>query len=314
MAHVTGLRSPYAKVGRLVHFGRMLDKIRLHARGALPGDYHANLGKGFDGRACRFLGVRYEDLRERVKAGGGDEEVLEWAQARGTPRSDTDCEVWNGFMLKRGWRDEASGDLQQRVLNQGFSGRTIETFFDLIEYDEGRDPVHRRAWELRPPQVALVMGVAGSGKSTIGRALADSLGWRYADADDFHPVANVAKMRSGQPLTDTDRAPWLEALRRFIAQQLHTGESAVLACSALKARYREVLLVDPDSVLLVYLKGSRELLQSRLVARTGHYMPATLLDSQLADLEEPSPESAIVCDIAEAPEKLVAQLRSALEG
>ena len=103
MAHVTGLRSPYAKVGRLVHFGRMLDKIRLHARGALPGDYHANLGKGFDGRTCRFLGVRYEDLRERVKAGGGDEEVLEWAQARGTPRSERHpyAGVWNGTFTLR---------------------------------------------------------------------------------------------------------------------------------------------------------------------------------------------------------------------
>ncbi len=314
MPHVPGLRSPYAKIGRLVYFGRMLDKIRLRARGALPTDYHANLGRGFDARTCRFLGIRYEDLLERVLAGGGDEEILEWAHARGHRRSDTDCEVWNQFMLKRGWRDDGSADLQQRVLAQGFAGGTIETFFDLIEYDEGRDPVRRRAWELRPPQVALVMGVSGSGKSTIGQALAETLGWRFADADQFHPAANIAKMRDGQPLTDTDRGPWLEALARFVAEQLHIGESAVLACSAHKARYREILMVDPDSVLLIYLKGSRELLMQRLGNRRGHFMPATLLDSQLADLEEPSPENALVCDIAESPEKIVAQLRAALEG
>jgi carbohydrate kinase (thermoresistant glucokinase family) len=314
MPHVPGLRSPYVSVSRLVYFGRMLDKIRLQARSLLPPDYQSNLGKGFDARTCRFLGIRYEELRDRVQAGGGDEEIMEWVESRGGRRSDTDCDVWNQFMMKRGWRDDASPDLEQRLINQGFGGRPIATFFDLIDYDEGRDPVRRRAWELRPAQVALVMGVAGSGKSTIGRALADVLGWRFADADEFHPAANVAKMSTGQPLADTDRQPWLAALRQFIAGQLHVGESAVVACSALKARYREVLMVDPDSVLLIYLKGSREVLQQRLGERTGHFMPVALLDSQLADLEEPNPEHALVCDIAEPPEKLVAQLRSALEG
>jgi carbohydrate kinase (thermoresistant glucokinase family) len=314
MPHVPGLRSPYVKVGRLVYFGRMLDKIRLYACGTLPSDYHTNLGRGFDARACRFLGIDYIELRERTLSGGSDEEILAWAQARGATRSDTDYEVWNAFMLKRGWRDDATADLRQRIYIQGLAAHPIETFFDLIEYDEGRDPVRRRAWELRPAQVALIMGVAGSGKTTVGRGLADALGWRFADADQFHSAANVAKMRSGQPLNDADREPWLQAIRSFISTQLHVGESAVVACSALKGRYREVLMVDPESVMLVYLKGARELLLQRLAARQGHFMPPSLLDSQLADLEEPDPTNALVCDIAEPPEKLVAHLRSALEG
>lgn len=151
MAHVPGLRSCYAKVGRLVYFGRMLDKIRLQAAGKLPPEYQTNLGDvldlGFDGRCCRFLGVVYADLRERTLAGGTDEEVLVWAHARGTPRSDEDCHVWNRFMVKIGWRDERSHVLPQRIRESGLEGKTVETIVDHIEYDEGRDPVATRAWD-----------------------------------------------------------------------------------------------------------------------------------------------------------------------
>ena len=110
MSHVPGLRSCYAKVGRLVYFGRMLDKIRLHASGKLPAEYHKNLGDDqfyvLDGRACRFLGVRYVELRDRTLAGGTDEEVLAWVHAHGIARTDEECHMWNRFILKLGWRDE----------------------------------------------------------------------------------------------------------------------------------------------------------------------------------------------------------------
>lgn len=142
MPHLPGLRSPHAKVGRLVYVGRMLDKIRLHAAGALPPAYVANLGdtnpRLFDGRCCRFLGVAYAELVTRTLAGGTDEEILAWAHAHGAARSDEDCVVWNAFMTKLGWRDEVSDRLKLRLTEYGLAGRGIATFFDLIEADEGR--------------------------------------------------------------------------------------------------------------------------------------------------------------------------------
>ncbi len=151
MPHVPGLRSLYAKVGRLVYFGRMLDKIRLHAAGKLPADYVANLGDGqfyvLDGRCCRFLGVPYSEIRDRTLAGGTDEEILAWVHARGTPRTDEECHMWNRFILKLGWRDERSVVLPERIRASGLEGKPIETLADHIEYDEGRDPVADRAWE-----------------------------------------------------------------------------------------------------------------------------------------------------------------------
>lgn len=154
MPNVPGLRSPYAKVGRLVYFGRILDKIRLHAAGSLPPEYVANLGDTtspnvFDARCCRFLGIAYADLRERVLAGGTDEELLAWAHAHGHSHSDEDCHIWNRFMMKLGWRDERTDLVRQRVIDYGFAGRglVIETMFDLIDYDEGRDPVTTHPWD-----------------------------------------------------------------------------------------------------------------------------------------------------------------------
>src|SRR4051812_38580476 len=119
--------------------------------------------------------------------------------------------------------------------------------------------------------VILVMGVAGSGKTTIGRGLAERLRWKFIDADDVHPPANIAKMAAGQPLTDTDRAPWLAALRVKIDESLARGEDAIVTCSALKARYRDVIIADPQQVKVVHLQGSPELLRSRISSRVGHF-------------------------------------------
>ena len=150
MPSVPGLRSPYAKVGRLVYFGRMLDKIRLHAAGRLPVEYQANLGDDkpyvFDGRCCRFLGVRYADLKARTLQGGADLDVLVWCEARGILHTDDECQTWNRFMMKIGWRDERSAALQERIREYGLAGKTIETGFDLLDYDEGRDPVAAQTW------------------------------------------------------------------------------------------------------------------------------------------------------------------------
>jgi hypothetical protein len=168
MPNVPGLRSPYAKVGRLVYFGRMLDKIRLHARGALPAaDYAANLGKGFDLRCCNFLHVPYEELKARVLAESGtglptrdlqahgsgdpchhpsDEPLLAWAHTRGGARSDEECEIWNGFMMKRGWRDAGAEILGKRVRESHLESQPILTMFDYLDFDEGRDPVAAKAW------------------------------------------------------------------------------------------------------------------------------------------------------------------------
>jgi hypothetical protein len=152
MPHVTGLRSPYDKVGRLVFFGRMLDKIRLHAAGKLPAEYVADLGDQgapttFDARCCRFLGVAHAALSGRVLSGGSDEEILAWAHANGTPRTDEECEIWNMFLSKRGWRDAITQVLQQRIEESGLIGKPILTNFDFLDYDEGRDSGPDHPWE-----------------------------------------------------------------------------------------------------------------------------------------------------------------------
>ena len=150
MASVSGLRSPYERVGRILYFGRMLDKIRLHAAGRLPDDYQENLGDGkigfADGRCCRFLGVNYPDVVQRTLAGGSDEEIMEWALSRGVRRSEEECYIWNCFMAKRGWRDERTAGRRELAAKAGFSDKPIETIFDFIDFDEGRDPAPLRAW------------------------------------------------------------------------------------------------------------------------------------------------------------------------
>jgi gluconokinase len=157
--------------------------------------------------------------------------------------------------------------------------------------------------------IAIVMGVTGSGKTSVGRLLAQQLGWEFADADDFHPSANVEKIARGIPLTDEDRAPWLELLRIQIANWIANGQNAVLACSALKRTYRQELSVGPE-VRFVYLKGSPELIAQRLRLRRGHFADEKILASQFADLEEP--EAAVTVDISQTPEKIVAEIRERL--
>lgn len=146
MPTVPGLRSCYAKTGRLVYFGRMLDKIRLQAAGQLPADYRKNVGIGFDGRCCHFLRVSHAALVARTLQGGTDAEVLAWCHEQGGPRTDGECEVWNGFMMKRGWRDSGREILLRRILESGLAAKPIETMFDYIEYDEERDLGATRPW------------------------------------------------------------------------------------------------------------------------------------------------------------------------
>ena len=137
------------------------------------------------------------------------------------------------------------------------------------------------------PCALIVMGVSGSGKSTIGEKLAERLGWSYEDGDKFHPASNVAKMSAGQPLTDEDRWPWLQAIADEIERVCEAGEQAVIACSALKRAYREVLVHGRNDVRIIYLKGSQQLIASRLAVRKGHFMPPGLLASQFKTLEPP---------------------------
>jgi gluconokinase len=138
------LRSPFEKVGGFFYFGRMLDKIRVHARDELPSDYHANLGKGFDEKCVTFLRVTYDELVDRVKQGGTDEELLQWCFDVGRRPSDNDVYVWNEFMRKRGWNDEVSEVLNRRKAEGGMADRSdIQTSFQFIDADEGRLPVPR---------------------------------------------------------------------------------------------------------------------------------------------------------------------------
>lgn len=160
------------------------------------------------------------------------------------------------------------------------------------------------------PLTVIVMGVSGAGKSTIGRLLAERLGARFLDADDFHPTANLAKMRRGIPLDDNDRAPWLACLNRTLHEHAARGEDVVLACSALKQSYRDRLMAGLPAAQLVYLRGSHTLLAARLSGRADHFMPPELLDSQLATLEEP--RGAITVDADGTPEAITTAICEAL--
>lgn len=152
----------------------------------------------------------------------------------------------------------------------------------------------------------IVMGVSGCGKTTVGKLLAECLNWDFYDADDFHPPANIAKMASGISLTDDDRAPWLAKLHDLISTCLRDNRPGVLACSALKERYRQILLANNDAARIVYLKGSFELIQARMIARAGHYMKPAMLKSQFEALEEPS--NALVIDIAHPVGAIVSEI------
>ncbi|MGE5129531.1 MAG: gluconokinase [Sphingomonadaceae bacterium] len=158
--------------------------------------------------------------------------------------------------------------------------------------------------------IVVVMGVAGVGKTTIGQLLANRLACEFLDADDFHPPANVAKMAAGTPLDDADRWPWLEHLNALLRERAARGASAVLACSALKNAYRERLCRDVARCRLVYLRADVRVLRARLAARTHRYMPASLLDSQLATLEPPA--DALEVDAAAPPEHCAQVIAAAL--
>lgn len=159
--------------------------------------------------------------------------------------------------------------------------------------------------------VILVMGVSGSGKTTIGKRLASSLNWQFSDADDFHSSTNIQKMRDGIPLNDADRLPWLQAIKRAIDEWLNNDINIVLACSSLKSSYRQCLYQKADQVKLIYLKGSFKLIYERLSQRPRHYMSADLLQSQFDTLEEP--ENALQVEIDQSPVAIVKQIRAALE-
>jgi gluconokinase len=159
--------------------------------------------------------------------------------------------------------------------------------------------------------IVVLMGVSGVGKTTVGEHLAAGLGWTFVEADDFHSTANIEKMRAGVPLTDDDRRPWLRGLRGRIDKACELGENVVLACSALKAEYREYLEQDfPERVCYVYLRASPELIRQRLEDRKGHFMNPDLLESQFETLERP--EDQIEVDAAPPPEVIAAEIRGKL--
>jgi gluconokinase len=160
------------------------------------------------------------------------------------------------------------------------------------------------------PKFILVMGVSGCGKTTVGKELAAQLGWPFYDADEYHTPENVEKMRSGIPLSDDDRTPWLEALHNLIRRHLDVNKPGVLACSALKENYRRTLLQGCDDVLIVYLKGSYELIWSRMADRSEHYMKPNMLKSQFEALEEPV--DALTIDVSHPVSEITAQIMGCL--
>lgn len=159
--------------------------------------------------------------------------------------------------------------------------------------------------------IIVLMGVSGSGKTTVGKALAADLGWPFCDADDYHPPANIARMNRGEPLSDADRRPWLEALAAVLGQLCAGGVSVVFACSALKHAYQEVLRFDGQCIVYVHLVGSPELIARRLAGRSGHFLDPKLLASQLAILEPPA--DAVTVEISPPPDVIAAEIRRRLD-
>ena len=150
------------------------------------------------------------------------------------------------------------------------------------------------------------MGVSGTGKSTIGKLLSDRTGWAFYDADDFHSPVNIEKMNCGIPLTDSDRLPWLEELNQLITNALNSNKQGILACSALKSQYRQILRNNHAEVVFIYLRGSYDCVQSRIQQRTGHFMNSSLLQSQFDTLEEP--QDALIIDVSLTPEAIVEEI------
>lgn len=193
-------------------------------------------------------------------------------------------------------------------------GRTLSLSYScaLLRYQAAFDPTLPVSDSLDRPKVIILMGVSGAGKTTIGTQLAEALGWEFFDGDDFHPADNVDKMAQGIPLTDDDRWPWLRALHDFIHERLLVGAPAVVACSALKADYRRILVDGNEGARIVYLKGSRSLIRRRLEQRPGHFFDPELLDSQFDTLEEPDPDEVLTVDIDRPPEAIIRTIIEAL--
>ena len=163
------------------------------------------------------------------------------------------------------------------------------------------------------PAAIIVMGVSGSGKSTIGALLAEALGWPFADADGFHPAANVAKMAAGQPLTDADRWPWLDAIAAHIGASRTAEQPVVVACSALRRAYRERLRAGHGDLIFLHLAGAPEVIAARQAARQGHFMPPSLMASQFATLEDPAGEAdAVTVSVVASPHEVVGNILSSL--
>jgi carbohydrate kinase (thermoresistant glucokinase family) len=184
----------------------------------------------------------------------------------------------------------------------------------------GSDRRPQRVWSaalahtITGPVIAVVMGVSGSGKTTISALLAAALGCQFQEGDDLHPAENVEKMHGGTPLTDADRLPWLPKIAREIDGWRARGESGVLTCSALKRSYRDIIIGNRPHVTLVYLKGSYDLIRRRIAARHEHFMPVGLLDSQFASLEEPTPdEHPITVDVGGRPTEIAGEIVHQLE-
>ena len=178
----------------------------------------------------------------------------------------------------------------------------------------------RRVWSadlahtIIKPVIVVVMGVSGSGKTTVAALLAAALGCQFQEGDDLHPAANVEKMHGGTPLTDADRLPWLRKIAEEIDGWRARGESGVLTCSALKRSYRDIIIGDRQDVTLVYLKGSHDLIHRRMAARHEHFMPVALLDSQFATLQEPTPdEHPVTVDVGGRPAEIAAEIVHQLE-
>jgi gluconokinase len=188
------------------------------------------------------------------------------------------------------------------------------------EWMMGINPKPQRVWSaalthtITKPVIAVVMGVSGSGKTTVAVLLSAALGCQFQEGDDLHPAANVEKMHSGTPLTDADRLPWLRKIGEEIDGWRARGESGVLTCSALKRAYRNIIIGDRSDVTLVYLKGSHDLIHRRMAARHEHFMPVALLDSQFATLQEPTPdEHPLTVDVGGRPAEIVAEIVRLLE-
>ena len=184
----------------------------------------------------------------------------------------------------------------------------------------GREPQFRRSWSqalahtLTKPVIVIVMGVSGSGKTTVAALLAAALGCQFQEGDDLHPAENVEKMHGGAPLTDADRLPWLRKIAEEIDDWRARGQSGVLTCSALKRSYRDIIIGDRPDVTLAYLKGSYELIRRRMTMRHEHFMPVALLDSQFATLQQPSPdEHPITVDVGGRPAEIAAEIVHQLE-